>query len=376
MTKWLVSRLQHPITYVVYVVLLCSVVFFTSIQSGHPFITPDSSYYLEEAIFIARNGFIQGLMESDFTCWPLGYPFSIALFMDLFNISALLASKFVNVFFLFGCFVILWLQFKRQSILYAFIFSHVLVLTLFRYTWSESGFVFFEFLAFYSAQRLIVSNSLKSSIFLLIGCLGILIMRYSGIFIFPWLLWLIFHYYVRQGLLNVRIIVVLLMLVIFEILYGIRNIEESAFWFGCNRAKDANGIVLNIFFLFRAMLQQLSFIAHAKSLLVLISAVLIQLFVFVMVKQRISDSEVVLHTKLSSAVWFSGGFFSFMCVVLIKFFVSFDDFNYRILLPGLLPLYVVLLNKLIVMHNEYYSKAILVLLSFSLMSLICFTQYL
>ena len=140
--------LQHPLVYVVYAILLAGGIFYTALQSDFLFVTPDSGYYLDEATRLSQAGVISGTLNSGFTYWPIGYPLLIAVVRNVFYVSALTASKLVNVFFLLGIFALLRLMFKQQAILYALLFSHALVIILFRYTRSEPGFIFFELLAF------------------------------------------------------------------------------------------------------------------------------------------------------------------------------------------------------------------------------------
>ncbi|MBP6302410.1 MAG: hypothetical protein KBB37_06130 [Bacteroidia bacterium] len=363
--------LQHPLVYVVYATLLAGGIFYTALQSDFLFVTPDSGYYLDEATRLSQAGVISGTLNSGFTFWPIGYPLLIAVVMNVFYVSALTASKLVNVFFLLGIFALLRLMFKQQAILYALLFSHALVIILFRYTWSEPGFIFFELLAFFAAQQLVTFHTGKAMFLLFLSCAGLLMMRYSGIFIFPWLLWIIIQQWRYNKLVVMKLSVVLCLLLCLEVAYGLRNLTLSGLWFGFNRGEDTNGLGLNMFFLARAMTQQLSFILHAKTIQVWLVAVLIQTTLIGLVWKMVQVKSELSVRLLHSNIWLSGSILSLAVVAGLRFFIHFDDFNYRLLLPGLLPAVVYVLNQLTTQYPLFYARALLVLTAFALLSMGC-----
>ncbi len=363
--------LQHPLVYVVYALALASGIFYTALQSDFSFITPDSGYYLDEASRLSQAGVISGTLNSGFTYWPIGYPLLIAVIMNVFYVSALTASKLVNVFFLLGIFSLLRVMFKQQALLYALLFSHSLLIVLFRYTWSEPGFIFFELLAFFAAQQLVTFHTGKAMFLLFLSGAGLLMMRYSGIFIFPWLLWIIIQQWKYNKAVVVKLCIVLCLLLCVEVAYGLRNLALSGLWFGFKRGEDTNGIWLNLFFLSRAMTQQLSFMLHAKTTEVWLVAVLIQTTLIGLVWKMVQVKNELSFRLLHSNVWLSGSLLSLAVVAGLRFFIHFDDFNYRLLLPGLLPVAIYGLNQLTAKYPLFYARTLLVLTAFALLSLGC-----
>lgn len=362
---------QHPLVYVVYAILLAGSIFYTALQSDFFFITPDSGYYLDEATRLSQAGLVSGILNTGFTYWPIGYPLLIAVVMKVFYVSALTASKLANVFFLLGIFALLRLMFKQQAILYALLFSHSLLIVLFRYTWSEPGFIFFELLAFFAAQQLVTLHSGKAMFLLFLSCAGLLMMRYSGIFIFPWLLWIIVQQWKYNKSVVMKLSAVLCLLLCIELAYGLRNLALSGLWFGFNRGRDTNGFGLNMFFLARAMTQQLSFILHAKTIQVWLVAVLIQATLIGLVWKMVQVKNELSIRLLHRNIWLSGSLLSLAVVAGLRFFIHFDDFNYRLLLPGLLPAAIYGLNQLTAKYPLLYVRVLLVLTAFALLSFGC-----
>ena len=129
-------------------VLTAANIMVLSYNTSNGYISPDSSNYLRLAermvsghgLFIPSNG-RQGLDESWFSWWPVGYPALIAFVAWGLGVSTFLASKILNVLLLNSAVFLMYRALGREGLIAAGILLTAGTLTNYTYTWSEAPFL-------------------------------------------------------------------------------------------------------------------------------------------------------------------------------------------------------------------------------------------
>lgn len=364
----MVSWFLHPFFYWMFCLLLCIGIFYTATDRAYSYLTPDSTEYLAEASRINQNGFIKGIITSSFTKWPLGYPVLIAVVSGVTSLEVATAAKLLNIVFLALTLWLLFARFGTRALLPALLFAQVWTILLYRYTWSEGMFLFFEVAAFMLAEKL----TKKSSWLLVLGlglcCICLFLTRYIGVFIFPWLLYLLYTVLRNH---NNKLVwqfsSILMFCTIVVALYAWRNIQLCGYVFGLNRGADTNGFAGNVTNLFQAIGAQCCFMVKPGNpwwMELLVIQILLLLVCWRFVKVEIAAPLIQNHTK----VWLSGALIYGGLVIALRFFIHYDALDYRLLLPAVLPLTIAGLQNLSSRSPENYSKFLVWLLGCSALS--------
>ena len=109
------------------------------------YISPDSSNYLREAeAILSGNGFNSNYaagIPGWFSAWPVGYPALIALSSLISGCNTYLASKLLTSALIGLELYIFAKHFKAKSWLYALILTNYGIISINRFTWSETAFM-------------------------------------------------------------------------------------------------------------------------------------------------------------------------------------------------------------------------------------------
>jgi hypothetical protein len=197
------------------------------------FLSPDSRAYIDIAKSIS-NKFEITLNGKYHAVWPFGYPFLIAIFYKITNLTSyILASKIVNFFCLSLSFIFLIKIFKNKSIAILFIINPV-VLKLYQYTWSENLFLLAVIglilqLKLSYEKKLTFKRFFWLTFFIILGCSS----RY--IFApFTFLIWICF-YFCYDKKTSLKILPSFVIGGIFFIFYLFFNISKTTFATGMER---------------------------------------------------------------------------------------------------------------------------------------------
>ena len=336
--------------------------------------SPDSHIYLRVAdnlregkglIFPGAYPFDETTKEVYFAMWPAGYPVIIALVSHFTNTSGLVASKLINIFFLGLIFYLLWVWKKDYAWFPALYFCSFGMLEVFSYTWTEGPFLFFILLLCN-----LISNALKREfnhfLFLKLGiCLTILfLLRYAGlVYFFFAALVLVYFLVEREKVLTMHFFLALLLSGIVVLTYFFVNFQETAYYTGGNRF--TNDITLSEFILLFLqgllneffIIRNYYFTGYTDYLFLFFLLVELALLFFLFFKRH-QFKKIFADWRNPSAVVFSTGIFYLPMIVLLSYLLYFDKFNYRILAPFSMPVFVGLLLAFTNKENRSYFKAV------------------
>ncbi|MFD2203189.1 hypothetical protein [Shivajiella indica] len=315
--------------------------------------SPDSFFYLKVAENILKGKgfagptsfpFNQESVESYFAIWPAGYPCLIALF-GLVIPNLLWASKAVNLFFLGASFVLLYIQYKQSAIWASFAYFSYGLTEVYSYTWSEGPFLFFVLLLFYGLNQ----EQEKKQLFhvgLSLTCLFLL--RYAGIIFWLFILGYMIYQYTRKEYVDARRLLVSLMISgLFIVGYLAINYIKTGFMTGAERVYIGLESWTDFtYYLFRGLLnvfafaRNLWFVGNKDSFAIglLLLQILVIIFVYRGVKFNLDLGQRLMV--------FSAGFY-FVMIIILRSISPFDSFNYRILSPVSLILFIVFFQSIL-----------------------------
>lgn len=156
------------------------------------YLTRDSTSYLELAAnLLAGNGLTvlgtgatpAGAMH--FATWPAGYPALIALLSKVFGLSGFLASKLLNIGFLFLAVGVVARAFGRDGPILALVFLFAGTVEIFAFSWSEAPFITLMTLFAVALARVLPAGQPVRSgqaLLLCVLALALFATRYIGLF--------------------------------------------------------------------------------------------------------------------------------------------------------------------------------------------------
>lgn len=350
------------------------------------YISPDSEFYLKTASnFIEGKGLITPITypfddhtPAHYTAiWPIGYSFLIGSVSYLTNLDTFVSSKLVNAFFLGLTFILLYRWFGEYSLLPACYFCSFNALELYSYTWAEGAFLFFLLWILYLVERIISSNtSTRYAIQLTFALVVLVLVRYAGLAYFFYLAIVYVFLLLKDRTTAARqLFFSLLGSTLLVCLFLSLNYILSGGFFGNEPRIFPEMESWTVFLkkLFNGLINE--FLISRKFYwnydLLFIGLFIIQLLVmlFILYKKESIHFEPLKKTGKRIAI-FSGIFYLIFIIVLRKL-SPFDTFNYRILAPFSMPVFIILLGNLRfekTAKDNYTIKAVIV--SFFLLSLI------
>lgn len=372
-----------------YLLIVASIALRIKVEATH-YTTPDSLFYIRAAENLkAGKGLVspkwhdfpfdEHSKEYPFSVWAGGYPALICITSILTTASAFLASKLVNLIFLGLIFILLARWMKNYAWFVALYFCSFGMLEVFSYTWSEGPFLYFVLLLCYLIHKDCSRVAPHRYLFLqLFGCLSALfLLRYAGLIYFFFVaLYLIWHFYSKDKARTRHYFLALVMSSIVAIAYLSINKYLTGHYTGGERifpdAESGQYIFIKLLqglFNEFAISRNYYFSGYFDALF--IGLILTQLLLLLFIIKQIRRYNVKLGgTAFIKSPLVQAGIFYLILIVVLRKYSPFDIFNYRILAPFSLPVFIYLFGKLAQYYNRpFYHQVYPWITAFMLLSL-------
>ncbi|MDN5199862.1 hypothetical protein QQ008_00770 [Fulvivirgaceae bacterium BMA10] len=335
--------------------------------------TPDSHFYLRAAENLnSGKGIIAPYTypfddsndERYFAIWPIGYPTLIAFVSRVTSTSTLISSKILNLIFLGFIFLLLYNWFGKFAWFPALYFCSYNMLEVFSYTWSEGPFLFFVLLL---GRILIDDLSEGSNKYLILKLSSILVslflLRYAGLIYFLFVGGLLILH-IRQGnkRKSIQYFFSLLASSLLVIIYLGFNYLKTGYLTGGERVFPKQESFSHFFSLLgKGVLNELTIARNyyfdGKIDYIYILLLLLQLsVVFILIKRRSYMVNYNFGSLYPKTLLYLGLFY-FVLIIILRKITPFDPFDYRILSPFSVPIYIGLFVTLSKQVNiEYFKK--------------------
>jgi len=306
----------------------------------------DSMYYLKAAENLLNGQGLQTPLNHQiegeeiiqyFAIWPIGYPLLIAT-VGLLIPNLLWASKVVNLLFLGGIVVLLQKRFGKNGPWAAMAFVSYGMMEVFSHTWSEGPFLFFVLAFVFLLEKEDLSTSWIKFTLILIA---LFTLRYAGIIFWGFLFFLTIYRYFILKLKNQKYLWYALSISTLYIgTYLGFNYWQTGYLTGAARVFPAQESTATFFYyLSRGVLNIFAFARNfwsfgANDLLALLFLLVQCLLIYLLTKKSVRSSG-----SFSTIPIQVSGFY-FMGIVLLRFLSPFDAFDFRIMSPIIMLLYV------------------------------------
>lgn len=364
--------------------MLASVIIIRVLVESTSYVSPDSSYYLAAADHLMKG---QGLIaphpeaphsNTYFAIWPAGYPFCIAGVGLLTGTSALVASKIVNLLFLGLTFALLFHWFGEKSWLVALYFCSFGLLEIYSYSWSEAPFLFFVLLLCYFITKDLEKDRGLRLFFQLFFCLvALFIFRYAGLIYFVGVGALLLYFMSkRQWLKSSYYFSALFFSSLVVCGYLLVNKEMTGYYTGIgDRVQlEQESLQQFVMLLIRGLWNQLTlarqyYSSEMDSLYV--ALLIMQLGVVAVLVYFREKLTAQFFKHIEVKMLFAFALFYLIVIIALRKLQPFDPFDYRIMAPFSLPLFVALLGRLTKKDAEsYFEKVKFWIVGFMLISLV------
>ncbi len=376
------------------------------VEATH-YISLDSHFYLEVANnlqagkgIVAGQGypFEESASKNYFSLWPAGYPILISGLSVATGLSPLIASKVVNLIFLALIFILLYHWFGAMAWFPALAFCSFGMLEVYSYTWSEGPFLFFVLLLCYLLYKHQVNAASWFYLALAFCLIALFLLRYAG---------LIYYFFVAGYALYVlwqqryplfyQCITSLALASVVALSYLAYNYSQTGFFTGGTRyfpereswaffiTNLAQGIfnefsiVRNYFFSGYTDYYFLFFLMLQMSLVALLYRRRRYASKTAEVSDNVVGSSAVLENNIPHRslidknspqfLLISAGVFYLLMIIILRRLSPFATFDYRILAPFSLPLYIALAMHWL-QDEGYFKKIVPCVTGFMLLSLL------
>ncbi|MEO6687051.1 MAG: hypothetical protein ABIN24_13860 [Dyadobacter sp.] len=302
--------------------------------------TIDSQYYLESARNILEgNGYT--ILEENGFLWngtfPAGYSLAIAFVSFLTKTNVLWASKIVNIGSAGILFFFLNLWFGRnKSVLIACIFFLGSFLKLWAHTWSEPLFLVILFGWTYHFNQINTEPEFSKSNFIytfLLG-IGLMFVRYAGIFIIPLSLCYSVYYFWKEEKQKSLVLIVLSVFWSAGFLFYIfLNYQNSGELFGGSRFDGNILITKNVISFAKGLINETALFGNTtfQSIdLLFLTGISSQIFISILIIKELKSHFAL--TNLNKSLFIISSFYLVFLFVL-RIFSHFDEPGYRLLAP-------------------------------------------
>ncbi len=340
--------------------LIAAVVVLRIIAEPTSFVSPDSTYYLAAADHVIKG---EGLIAPNplaphadvyFAIWPAGYPLCIAGVGLLTGTSVLLASKIVNLLFLGLTFVLLFRWFGEKSWFIALCFCSFGMLEIYSYSWSEAPFLFFVLLLCYFVTKDLEKDSGPRLFFQLVFCLtALFLFRYAGLIYYVGVAGLLLYFMIKKQWLKAGYYFSALFFASILVCgYLLLNKGMTGYYTGIGDRMQPQMESLQQFvmLLIVGLWNQLT-LARQSSLsgeldILYIALLMIQLGVMAVLFYYREKMQVKFFKNTETKILVVFAFFYLIVIVVLRKIQPFDPFDYRIMAPFSLPIFVALLGRL------------------------------
>ena len=342
------------------------------VEAKH-YLSPDSEFYLRTASNILEGRGLLGPVtypfdkatpEYYFAIWPAGYPLLIAGISWAFACPPLVASKIINMLALGTIFLLCfrWIGPKAWFPLLAFCSFDML--EVFSYSWSEPPFLAFViFFCFLMHQSLQQEQPRFFTLQLIFCLIGLFLLRYAGLIYFFLAGSFALYFLLKNDSRRFkRFTAALAVASIFVLIYFYNNYLQTGFSTGGARiypdvergtyfVKIAVHGLWNVFSIAR------NYYFAADYLYLFLFALQGSVVLFLLAERNKLKGPFILPASAAKVLLLSSLFY--LCwILLLRRISPFDEFNYRILAPFVLPLYLGLFSA-VLDHSRFYRKTCL-----------------
>ncbi|GGK56894.1 hypothetical protein ACD591_15100 [Rufibacter glacialis] len=311
--------------------------------------TPDSNHYMKGAGGLLTTGdltYTIGGKTSTFTIWPLGYSFSIATVAYLSPFSLLWNSKLVNLLWIALTFLLLRRLYPENAFWIGLVFCMHSILDIFSFTWSEPGFMVIMLWYSVALHHFLFKPDQRTewAFHLVFAIIGAFLYRYFGAYLLGVLSLFGVYFLWKRKWKEVGLLI--------GVAAGVVGFILSYFWFvqqhtgyysGTTRIPADESFLYLLQNLAQTQLNEFLLIRklpfHQVDYLAILFLVL-QLGVLLLVVQRIRKStswkETLAPKALDSlplTIAFVGGTY-WLTMVVLRFFMKFDMFDFRLITPA------------------------------------------
>lgn len=372
---------------ILYFAIAFTILFRVSVEETG-YISPDSKYYLECAQNLLDGvGFYMTFEDEKmfFSTWPVGYPVMIFLFSKLTGLNVFWASKCLNILFIGLCFLFFRKLFKEKSWFIGLIFCAFTFMEIYAYTWSEAPFIFGLLWMCISIDKYLARHDIsffsrnvmskiqkRHDIFnfwlfnIFFSCAFLFLCRYVGLFSFGVIGSIGIYFLIKkQYKISLQLIFSCFILFLLASFYLYNNYLHSEYITGPFRmySTESNAVLtkwliqaqINEFFIIR----NYYFTGYFDVIFIITAAFQITLIPYIYLKYIYKKRKYLKINKDDhlSITFFVVGWAYWLVVVVLRWIMYFDQFNYRILGPStflfLLALLSYLLNE---QRKQLYSK--------------------
>jgi hypothetical protein len=221
----------------------------------------------------------------------------------------------------------------------------VYLIHIFRYSWSEGGFIFFLLWLCLICAKVLREQSYSTADLAsaIIAVTGLCLFRYIGIFAFPFLLMLSVRGMLqRNSYLSKFSLLTFFISLMLVGAYLYHNYLVSGFWFGPERGAESRGFAGNTGDLFLVLIQLSSFIWKTNTMQ-LIPVLLVQMVIGLACIGLCRRYLKVSFFKTEDAAGYGFSLFTagstyLFVLIAMRYTMHFDRFDYRLLMPGVLPM--------------------------------------
>ncbi len=359
------KRFNPVIFLVIEFFLLTFLIVCKSLVSSNGYVTPDSTSYLSLAqnllngngFYTAGFGTTPGADKQYFAIWPVGYPALIYLVSVVFKVSVFWSSKFINILCLGFIFRLLYKVAGSYCWIIALVFFLYPVLDFFTYTWSEIPFVTALFYLLYFINSYLNRYKYIALAGILLCSLAMFLFRYIGYMCVPLLNYVALILFIRRDYkrgLSVMVLSAFIAISIF--LYLNHNKVMTGFPTGIERVPARETILQFAIMLVVGFYMQFEFVYTINFLPVLIACIALLIY-----KKKAGDlfKRLLLRKRFlyprSRDLYLIGGMVYLLMLTFNRYQAFFDNFNMRLLAPGLIMIFVVVVLYLILRlgYNKY-----------------------
>ena len=366
---------------------ICLVLILRILVESTNYTSLDSQYYLKVADNILEGKgllvpetypFDKKAREVYFAMWPAGYPAMIALVSSLAGISTLVASKIVNIIFLGLIFFLLWEWGREYAWFPALYFCSFGMLEVYSYTWTEGPFLFFVLYLCHLIHKAIHGKFSQYFFCKLAICLlSLFLLRYAGLIYFFFTGAVLLYFLLKKDRSVSRHFFLGLLLASFVVVgYFFWNHQETGYFTGGNRFTSDIAFVDFLLLLIQGFLNEIFIIrnyyfsGYTDYLFLVLLFLQLVLFTYLFSQRRYLFKPFPDWGSISALV-LCAGLFYLPFIILLSYVFYFDPFNYRILAPFSMPIFVGIL--LVLTHQEnrkYFEKTSKWIAAFMLISLL------
>ena len=370
--------------YLLILVYVTTIVMVTFRVSVHPtnYTTHDSDFYLKQAKHIenilSSDNTLDNLsnLKNGFSTWPIGYPFCIGVVSYITQSSSLVSSKIVNLIFLGLIFILLYKWQGEKAWFLTLSFFSYGSMEVISETWSETPFIFLVFLLGYLIARRKKYSSIKLSL-AVAGCLIFLFLfRYVGvIYLAIVAIYGIYHFLNKDKPIAYSFLGSAFLASLFILFYLYSNIQSTGYLTGMERIEVGHESLIDFLInLGKGLINEI-FIARnylfngtPPDWLFIVLTLFQASVIFILIRNR---KQIKRPFKLDSftktLLTLGSGYLA--GIICLKLLIPIDNFDFRILFPFTIPLFVALLSVLInSSQKEYFDRVYKLIVLFMIAS--------